>query len=624
MSLQVWLPLNGNLNNNGLLNISPSLSGSPTFTDGKIGPALTTSTDGQGVVLNGIMSTLSTFTNYSMACWVYITKEPTGHSSTILSSGDWNQPANQMCFALYNYSSGYKTLLVPNRSGWSNGINLSHTLALNTWYHIAIIYNGTKTDAYINGEYSGSYSGGGITPTSNTPNAKLFAATYTNSFTLNGKINDFRIYNHCLSIKEIKELAKAKVLHYKLSSNKPVTNLKKNTSFVIYNNYSTNITTSLTQLSNETYQGAPIYRLTMTPITDSGLSAVKSGLAGTGVYQNNNPTFKASTKYCYWVYWRPVTHSDVVVGGTASNIAGWTEIASHCYRDGWYRVGQYRNGSVTTDKSDGIFTSFYCPSIILNKAVSIDFCCPHLIQGYSSIVEEDGYLYDSNTQLEYDVSGNGYNGLIYNISEKSNDSARYNGSYVFSGPQYIVCPRDAKIKDAITVSIWGYMNNWSQYSSVNSGMRLASCTESGGWNFEPTSNGIQFSIGTGTSSNTYKSVKDSTALSSLSSGWHMFTGTYDGKNIKIYVDGQLKETNTAYSTKTPIFYNSTNTIFVGAEANTSAVTPESSYRFVGKLSDFRIYGTALSDEDILELYQSGGVIDNNGNVYTGEFIEVDN
>ena len=139
--------------------------------------------------------------------------------------------------------------------------------------------------------------------------------------------------------------------------------------------------------------------------------------------------------------------------------------------------------------------------------------------------------------MEYDVSGNGYNGLIYNISEKSNDSARYNGSYVFSGPQYIVCSRNAKIKDAITVSIWGYMNNWSQYSSVNSGMRLASCTESGGWNFEPTSNGIQFSIGTGTSSNTYKSVKDSTALSSLSSGWHMFTGTYDGKNIKIYVDG---------------------------------------------------------------------------------------
>lgn len=246
MSLQVWMPLNNNLNNNGLLNISPSLSGSPTYTDGKIGPALTTSTDGQGVLLNGIMSTLGTYTNYSIACWVYVMETPTGHSSTILSSGNWNEGANQMCFALYSYSSGYKNLLIPNKTSWSESLTLSHTISLNTWYHITITYNGTKTDAYINGEYSGSYNGGGITSTSNTTNAKLFAATYYNGFTMKGKINDFRIYDHCLSIREIKEIAKAKVLHYKLNNNMPATNLKKNTSFVIYNNYGTNITTSLT------------------------------------------------------------------------------------------------------------------------------------------------------------------------------------------------------------------------------------------------------------------------------------------------------------------------------------------------------------------------------------------
>lgn len=78
------------------------------------------------------------------------------------------------------------------------------------------------------------------------------------------------------------------------------------------------------------------------------------------------------------------------------------------------------------------------------------------------------------------------------------------------------------------------MDNWSIFNL--SSMRLVSCAERGGWSFEP-NGGMQFSVGTGTSSNTYKRVKDSTALSSLSSGWHMFTGTYDGKNVKIYVDG---------------------------------------------------------------------------------------
>ena len=621
MSLQVWMPLNNNLNNNGLLNISPSLSGSPTYTDGKIGPALTTSTDGQGVLLNGIMSTLGTYTNYSIACWVYVMETPTGHSSTILSSGNWNEGANQMCFALYSYSSGYKNLLIPNKTSWSESLTLSHTISLNTWYHITITYNGTKTDAYINGEYSGSYNGGGITSTSNTTNAKLFAATYYNGFTMKGKINDFRIYDHCLSIREIKEIAKAKVLHYKLNNNMPATNLKKNTSFVIYNNYGTNITTSLTQLSNETYQGAPIYRLTMTPTTSSGLSAVKSGLAGTGVYQNNNPTFKASTKYCYWVYWRPVTHQDVKVGGTASNINGWTEIPSHYYRDGWNRVGQCRNGSVTTDKSDGIFTSFYCSSVTLNNTISIDFCCPHLIEGYSSIIEEDGYLYDSKPDIEYDLSGNNYNGTISGIVEKSSNSARYNGSYIFTNSQYITCPVGAKVKDEITVNIWAYMDTWSNFNS--SSMRLVSCTESGGWNFEPASNGsIAFAIGTGATSNTYKTVSGKTTLASLSSGWHMFTGTYDGLSTKIYIDGKLDNTLSAYSTKTPIFYNSTNTIFIGAEAQGN-MSPLSTNKFSGNLSDFRIYGTALSNEDILELYKSSGSIDNKGNVFTGEYIEVD-
>jgi len=127
MSLKVWLPLNGDIKNYGASNLNPSLIGSPSYTDsGKIGKALYVSSDGQGVNLPSYMNTLSTFTKYSMSAWVYMTTTASNHSSSILSSGNWNSSSGQLCFGFYDYNSGYRKLLVPNRTHWADGITLSN------------------------------------------------------------------------------------------------------------------------------------------------------------------------------------------------------------------------------------------------------------------------------------------------------------------------------------------------------------------------------------------------------------------------------------------------------------------------------------------------------------------
>ena len=113
---------------------------------------------------------------------------------------------------------------------------------------------------------------------------------------------------------------------------------------------------------------------------------------------------------------------------------------------------------------------------------------------------------------------------------------------------------------------------------------------------------MNFACGTGTSSNTYKSVVSTISLASLSQGWHMFTGTYDGKTTKIYIDGIFEQKNDAYTTKTPLYYVN-NSIFLGAEAQSGENNPTSPY-FKGRMADVRIYGTALSEDDIRDLYQT--------------------
>ena len=132
---------------------------------------------------------------------------------------------------------------------------------------------------------------------------------------------------------------------------------------------------------------------------------------------------------------------------------------------------------------------------------------------------------------------------------------------------------------------------------------------------------MNFAIGTGTTSNSYHSATSNIAVKNLSPGWHLFTGTYDGFTSKIYIDGELRGSSSTKTTKTPIFYNATNSIFIGAEAGTSAITPVGSY-FNGKISDVRIYATALSAEDIKELYNTPISIGKNGAIMGAMFKEV--
>ena len=73
--------------------------------------------------------------------------------------------------------------------------------------------------------------------------------------------------------------------------------------------------------------------------------------------------------------------------------------------------------------------------------------------------------------------------------------------------------------------------------------------------------------------------------------WHHLAGTYDGSNLRLYVDGDLKATTPHVGSISTNGYN----------VNIGRNTQETGRLYNGTIDDVRIYNNALSQADILEL-----------------------
>ena len=162
-----------------------------------------------------------------------------------------------------------------------------------------------------------------------------------------------------------------------------------------------------------------------------------------------------------------------------------------------------------------------------------------------------------------------------------NESTSFNGSSTV-----IKLGRTYMYTDQIYVAVRASMTSWAEYKTGN--MRLVSCTEGGGWNFEPNGEYIQFACydsGVG-----YKVAKSNIKWADLASGYHTFAGSFDGSYARVYVDGILVGTSEEY-TSGKIGYHASNGIFVGAEAGSNTTTPVDGY-FKGTIDYVTIVNSA--------------------------------
>lgn len=591
MSLKVWLPLNGTLENKGYSNITITNNGATVDASGKIGSCYAFNGSTGYIALSGTQL-FNIFTGgtqqFSIAMWVYH-----ADATRAILFGDYSTSGAINFNIELSTSHGARFYWNASPDVYpSNAV-----VAASAWTHLVLTYDGTKVQSYINGVAKGTWTGTLGAKNKTSGEFRLGRDNRSDTTAFNGKMNDFRIYDHALSAAEVHEISQGLVLHYKLNDNVGFTDLiARNIQPTIYNNHNnTNMPSTL--VKNGAYNGDIIWRETCTP-TDNSLNSIKTTLHSHGIYKWDQ-TFKANTKYVFWIYYKPISHSDTICGGTASNIGGWTEIPPVQVGGGWYRVGQYRNGTVTADKTDSIFVSFKVPSATTGTAIIIDWASPHLLEGTTEIP-----LYDYPTTIIEDNSGYNHNGIITGTVTSISDTPRYKRSIHLSATnQYITCGAitTAGFANSYTFAWWGKSNTYNgvMHWGFSDGIRLNGIYNGILWNTGDSANNPLYVPGTTTQ-----------VTAPTSNVWHHFAMVGNGSTCQVYQDGVLWAQAKTYKaiSGTIIYINGWNT--------------KTEYKLTDlSMSDFRIYATALSAADIKTLYEVGAKIDNKGNIHTHEYLE---
>ena len=408
-----------------------------------------------------------------------------------------------------------------------------------------------------------------------------------------GHLNDVRIYDHALSPMEVKQISQGLILHYPLSDN------------------------SIQSLDN-----CYVYPRFETSSSSGGWSHWGgSGHAGTyGQTTDTNYIFRKGQTYAHWVADGSSATKDYLLyqspafdGGLRSLIAICKEENSKsitnniCYAAWNARNGGVVNNSWTSIQSLG--NGFYlCKCEGISQSGSDDLVGIYIKPGYKVYFSEiylENYksvcsdIFFPSTVI-YDTSGYGNNGtLMTDTIITSTDTAKYQISTHFNGTYDGILIENLQLSNiintAITYAFWIKPEGESGARSVYFGSYSSTS-----WSIEKTTGNVLRLFWNGSPDETCSGV---TIIDGV---WQHICITKNGTNdVKVYVNGVQKWSSTTMHNNLsfPTIYR------LGRDTRSNDGTP-----YKGLMSDFRIYATALSADDIKSLYNNSAYIDNQGNI----------
>jgi len=618
MSLKIWLTGNGNVENQGCGLLDNPFITSPVYDSGKLGKCIKLTNTGSNMVSLLDEPTSRTF---SASYWVRLDSSSYTNWADIFGlrfvtdDGTVNEFREEL---FIEGSKLYTNFFGPPLTGTAGMIvnGTSNLMTVGEWVHDAITCDGNNLTWYRNNKVIGTY-----TIASDRKGSVDWQRIHIGSSAAQMSMCDFRLYDHCLSKKEIHEIYKSLILHYPLNNPFGNPNLVPNTfdwdGFYIGSGGS---------ITDEYYHG---FRVLKCSVLADDTSAFRDICAF-------NVAVEPSTTYTLSFYYKGIFfdsffHPSVVASGK-NNTGSTTTRSDGCitapstdiwkkYTITWTTLSTVASGTskqvipVRMYRGDTDRYGYIC-GIKFEKSDTVTPWCPNS-------ADEEYSLLGLDSNIIADCSGYGNDGTMSGRYTYAQLSPRYDSFWKLLDGGYINCGVGAKVSDTLTINIWAGRDDWTLPSD-----RLISCTETGGWSFQRVINSdgddtYEFVIYV---NDAYHFVHFQTLISELSSGWHMFTATYDGCECKIYLDGIFEASKILNTTKSNIIYTCDNSIFLNVESagNSPSALPDTTNSTPRAMnySDFRIYATALTADDIKELYQMPFSIDKNGNVFGYNFMEV--
>ena len=595
MALRAWFPLN---NSNSYANLGTSgatatVENSGSWnTPGKVSPVYWRS--GRFYFSYPYHTT----GQMSIALWIY-PDSPGAWASIFGWGSNGNRIEKNADTNYYYFGDGTNGLL-------ANSTSLNISMPNGIWYHFAMVADGTNVRFYLNGNLTKTVTQKNTLTTSFGTKERINIGGYEDFYA--GRYNDVRVYDHALSLREVKELARGLAVHYTLDN--PYTN-------GILNKY-----------SGTASRG------------DLGGSFTKTKLANEEGYKFTYTRTGDGTNVWPMIYGGNIAKANFAAGGTYvwscryrinKWTAGYMDIRNACWTNDYTNGGvQFANPSSVDGKWHTAYRVFTITQSIYdnaNFAPRFELCCSNL--------NSSGTVYDFDIDLKeiQIIAANTYAGWVYNDFRSASvqnvaagghtpltvsgtmpmvPSAAYLAAYNFNNTGYLY-------KNLFGMSFTQFtMSYWFKPKDISSKTRAWFVGAFDNWS----NNGIGIYRDGATCTTLRCIMRDSSASSYGNLGgatftlnaWHHLAITWTGTVAKVFLDGTLKTTVTygsggSVSMPSLSLGNSRYGSYTAAETEDCA------------MSDFRLYATALADNEVVSLYNTPACISRTGGLHAYEVRE---